>query len=307
MGMLKPASRRALLPAWMGGGGPCSSSMSAVDRPNYDALLLDLDGTLLDGEDAIHPENLRALGEARSRGVCVMVVTGRSLVSARPVLELLDLDSVAVLFNGAAVYCPKLDRLTEERILSGRALDRLLEHSTSTGDLAVLMTATRKVVRGDIDPEQRRALEGLAGVEFVGAGEPRPDHVIRVTFLSGRLSDSSLLAAEIEDAVSLPLYVTHFPLSVLPGHRQSTYMAVDVHAPCRGKAEALRLLRDGYGILPERVVAVGDATNDLPMVVEAGLGVAMGSGMEELKQSADRVIGHHDSASLGQLVEELFL
>ncbi len=78
-------------------------------------------------------------------------------------------------------------------------------------------------------------------------------------------------------------------------------------APCRGKAEALRLLRDGYGFLPGRVVAWGDATNDLPMVVEAGLGVAMGSGMEELKQSADRVIGHHDSASLGQLVEELFL
>ena len=295
------------IPVRMGSRGRCSSSMSAVDGRSFDALLLDLDGTLLDREDAIHPENLRALGEARARGVHVMVVTGRSLVSARPVLELLDLESVAVLFNGAAVYCPELGQLTEERILSERALDRLLDHSTSTGDLAVLMTASRKVVRGDIDPEQRSALEGLAGVEFVGAGDPRPNHVIRVTFLSGRLRDSSLLAAEIEAAVSLPLYVTHFPLSVLPSHRQSTYMAVDVHAPCRGKAEALRLLRDRYGIPAQRVVAVGDATNDLPMVLEAGLGVAMGSGMEELKESADRVIGHHDSASIGELVRELFL
>jgi Cof subfamily protein (haloacid dehalogenase superfamily) len=278
-----------------------------VTGREYDALLLDLDGTLLDGQDQIHPENRRALDAARERGVHVMVVTGRSLVSAQPVLDQLDLDTRVVLFNGAAVYCPREERLTEERVLSERALGRLLAHADRSGDLTILMTAKRKVVRADISAEDRRALEGLAGVEFVEPGTPRPEHVIRVTFLSERHGDSALLAAEVEEAAALPLYLTHFPLSVLPRHRESSYLAVDVHAPCRGKAEALRVLGEQHGVPPARVVAVGDATNDIPMVREAGLGVAMGSGMRELQEVADRVIGHHDSAAISELVTELFL
>lgn len=278
-----------------------------MNRRDYDALLLDLDGTLLDGQDSIHPRNLAALAAARERGVQVMVVTGRSRVTAQPVLDELGLGTVAVLFNGAAVYCPEQDRLTEERVLSERALERLLAHARQTGDLTVIMTATRKVVRADIGAPQRRVLEGLAGVEFVDPDAPRPEHVIRVTFLSDRHPSSAPLAAEVEAAVGLPLYLTHFPLSVLPAHRESAHQVVDVHAPCRGKAEALRLLSEQYGIPPERVVAVGDATNDVPMVEGAGLGVAMGSGMRELREVADRVIGHHDGPAIADLVEELFL
>ena len=113
--------------------------------------------------------------------------------------------------------------------------------------------------------------------------------------------------AEVEQAVRLPAYYTHFPLSILPAHRASTYQAVDVHPPCRGKAEALRFLLEHFGIPPERVVAVGDASNDVPMVRAAGLGVAMENSMKELLEVADRVIGHHDTTAISELIEELFL
>ncbi|MDP6740824.1 MAG: HAD hydrolase family protein, partial [Planctomycetota bacterium] len=62
-----------------------------------------------------------------------------------------------------------------------------------------------------------------------------------------------------------------------------------------------------YGISPERVVAVGDARNDTPLIQAAGLGVAMENSMEELKPVADRVIGHHDTPAIAELVHELFL
>ena len=281
--------------------------MDPVTAREYDALLLDLDGTLLDGQDRIHPENLRALGAARREGVVVMVVTGRSQLSARPVLDELELGTPAVLFNGAAVYCPRTDRLREERVLSEASLDALQTHARRTGDLTVWMTRDRKFVPAEIRPGDRGALAGLPGVEFIDPDAERPEYVIRVTFLSDRHSDSAHLAAEIEQAVGRPLYLTHFPLAVLPRHRHSAHQAVDVHAPCRGKAEALRLLWEDEGIPAERVVAVGDATNDIPMIEAAGLGVAMGSGMGELRRIADRVIGHHDSATIAELVRELFL
>ena len=56
----------------------------------------------------------------------------------------------------------------------------------------------------------------------------------------------------------------------------------------------------------QRVVAVGDATNDVPMFEAAGLGVAMANGMPEARAAADRVIGDNNSDALAELLDELF-
>ena len=135
----------------------------------------------------------------------------------------------------------------------------------------------------------------------------RVEYTIRVTFLSDRYESSGAFAREVELHVDRPMYVSHFPLSVLPLHRGSRMVSIDVHAPCRGKAEALRVLDERFGVPPERVVAIGDASNDIPMLESAGLGVAMENSMEEVFAVADRRIGHHDSDAIARLVEELFL
>ncbi len=280
---------------------------SPVKPRDYDAICLDLDGTLLNGQGQPLPEVVQSLHAAQARGVQVMVVTGRSKVATVPVLEQLGLGGVAVVFNGAAVYCTERERLLEERTLSSSALRALRGYGERTGDLTILMTASDKLCVHPRDDEEARSLEGLLGLRFVGREQLRAEYVIRVTFLSKRPIDSAAYAHEIESAVGQPLYTTHFPLNVLPKHRESTMHAVDVQPPCQGKAEALRLLAERHGIAPERVVAVGDATNDSAMVQAAGLGVAMGNSMPELKQQADRIIGHHDKPAIAGLVKELFL
>jgi hypothetical protein len=43
------------------------------------------------------------------------------------------------------------------------------------------------------------------------------------------------------------------------------------------------------------------------MVELAGLGVAMGNAMEELKKVADRVIGANDTDAIADLVDEVWI
>ena len=50
----------------------------------------------------------------------------------------------------------------------------------------------------------------------------------------------------------------------------------------------LRLCAE-LGVSPENCVAVGDADNDIPMIRAAGLGIAMGNGSSDCRQSADYV------------------
>lgn len=275
---------------------------------NYEALCLDLDGTLLTGQDRILPEVVSALHAAQDQGVLVMVVTGRSKIATLPVLEELDLKGPAMIFNGAAVYCPVEKRLIEERTLSKRVMEKACDYGERSGDMTLLMTSDDKLSAHPRNDRERASLEGLVGVRHVDRAELREQQfVIRTSFMAEHPAGSLSYSKVIAEAVGDHLYSVHFPLSFLPKHRQSVMQVVDLQPPCRGKAEALRLLQESYGIPPERVVAVGDARNDTPLIQAAGLGVAMENSMEELKPVADRVIGHHDTPAIAELVRELFL
>jgi Cof subfamily protein (haloacid dehalogenase superfamily) len=275
--------------------------------PSYDALVLDLDGTLLGEDSAVHPRNREALHAAAGRGVKVMIATGRSSISAHPILTELDLETPAVVFNGGGLYAPREKRMLEERVLSNRTLARALALGRERGWLTVLMCADRKLALAPRDEDEVRALASMTALELTTREELTAEFVMRVTFFSRDHGRSEDFGGEVERVIAEPIYVTHFPLSILPNHRRSALQVVDVHPPCRGKGEALRVLEELYGIPAHRVVAVGDATNDIPMLESAGLAVAMGDGMEEARAVAHRVIGGHDSMAIAELVDELFL
>jgi Cof subfamily protein (haloacid dehalogenase superfamily) len=273
----------------------------------YDALVLDLDGTLLDERSQIHPENRAALEAAVAAGARVMIATGRSSLSAHPVLESLDLDTPAIVFNGAGLYSARDRRMIEERILSKRSLQRTLAFGAARGLSTVVMRADAKFATRPRDACEESALALMTGLQFVERDALEVEFAMRVTLFSRDHAESGAFGAEVGQAVDQPLYLTHFPLSVLASHRESPLHVVDVQPPCRGKAEAMRVLEEHYGIPPARVVAVGDATNDLEMFAAAGLSVAMGDGMQEARDAARRVIGGQNSTAIAELVEELFL
>jgi len=278
-----------------------------MSHRSYDALVLDLDGTLLDESSRVHPRNRAALQAAMAAGVRVMVATGRSNIAAHPVLEELGIDTPAIVFNGAGLYSASERRMLEERILSKRTLRRALAYG-ERGDLCtVVMRADAKFATRPRDECEASALALMSGLEFVERPELDVEFAMRVTLFSRGHAAPETFGGEVEAHIDQPLYLTHFPLNVLPSHRASPLHVVDVQPPCRGKAEALRVLEDAYGIPRRRVVAVGDATNDLPMFAAAGLSVAMGDGMPEARRCAQRVIGGQNSTAIAELIDELFL
>ena len=54
-------------------------------------------------------------------------------------------------------------------------------------------------------------------------------------------------------------------------------------------------------------MAFGDASNDLQMIVDAGTGVAMANGSEEIKDIADYVAFSNDEEGVARFIEEYVL
>ncbi len=272
----------------------------------YDAILLDLDGTLVTDQGHVHADTLASLQAAQERGLTVMIATGRSHGATAPVLEQLGLETPAVVFNGAGVYCPRKKRLLETQLLSNRTTQRALAWCLEQQLLPVLAGEHGRFSIEPRNEAEEKALAFYPKIELVAPADLPLEYVIRLTVFSMEHTQASQLGAELGAALDSPVYITHFPLNALANHRESELLVADVQPPCRGKGEGLRILRDSYGIEAARVVAVGDAFNDVPMFEAAGLAVAMGNAMPEAKAAADRVIGDNNSSALAELIDELF-
>src|SRR3974377_1783984 len=66
-------------------------------------IAMDIDGTLLDSRAQEPPENAQAIAEAASRGIEIVIVTGRRFHSARLIAEELPCDAKLIVSNGALV------------------------------------------------------------------------------------------------------------------------------------------------------------------------------------------------------------
>jgi len=272
----------------------------------YDAIVLDIDGTLLDEQDRIPDKTRAALERARRSGVKVMLATGRSHLTTRQVALDLGLEEPAVVFNGAAVYDAVADDFLELFALPESVVEALLAHADVAGFLPIVARSDGMFGRHARSELEARVLSGYPKVSLRHTAELPRNQALRVTLFSDQHDHSHALLLAVQRAVRHDAYHTHFALAAIAAFRDSTMQVLDVQPPCAGKAEALRVLAARHGIAPERVVAVGDADNDLPMIEAAGLGVAMGNATDTAKQAADRVIGHHGSDALAELIDELF-
>lgn len=275
-------------------------------RRSYDAILLDLDGTLVDDTGRVVPETGEALRAIAERGVRVMVATGRSELGAAPAIVDLGVPEPAVVYNGAAIWCPRRDVLLEEQVLSNRTVARTLELAREGGYLPVVMRAGEKLSAPPRNVDEVHAVEFLEGLRVLDGESLPTENLIRITLFSGAHASSEDFGSVFKGGLGQPVFLTHFPLACLVQHRGSPLQVVDIQPPCRGKAEAVRYLGEVEDIPPERIVAVGDATNDLEMFADAGLAVAMANAVPEARAAADRVIGDNNGPAIAELVRELF-
>ena len=87
----------------------------------------------------------------------------------------------------------------------------------------------------------------------------------------------------------------------------SSLKNIEVNALGINKAVGLQKVCDLLGISMDNVMAVGDSLNDIAMITEAGLGIAMGNAQETVKEAADDVTGTNQDSGVAQAIEKWVL
>ena len=68
------------------------------------------------------------------------------------------------------------------------------------------------------------------------------------------------------------------------------------------KANALRFICDMLNVSLENTAAAGNADNDVDMIVEAGLGVAVKNACDNCKNNADLIVSSNDDDGIAELI-----
>jgi hydroxymethylpyrimidine pyrophosphatase-like HAD family hydrolase len=82
---------------------------------------------------------------------------------------------------------------------------------------------------------------------------------------------------------------------------------LELMSPDTSKWRALSKLIAGEGYTPEQIICIGDEVNDLEMISHAGLGVAMGNAIPEVKAVAQYVTHSNEEDGVAHVIEQFVL
>ena len=229
-------------------------------------IVLDVDGTLLDPGHRLSPANVAAVARARAAGLHVLLASGRSARALAGVLEMLAFDE-GIAFNGALTF-----RLADGAI---EALDGTpLDHEVAAGVLALAREHGIEAGWFELDGWHVRVIGPGAVEEAALTDEPPtltpalPEGVTPPYKLMG-------IATTEEETAALHALRDRLPVTVTASFSHPRYL--EITAPGTGKARAVRAAAARLGLEPSDLAAIGDAENDVEMLREAGVGIAMGN------------------------------
>jgi Cof subfamily protein (haloacid dehalogenase superfamily) len=246
---------------------------------NIELIATDLDGTLLHTSHDISPANMAAMSAAVAGGITICIATGRSHASASQFARRLGLDeSLIISYNGAMIRrCNDDEPMLHTTVPadSAKAVVRhclaqrwylqyfindsyYVTHISRWGRLYLARTGDIPIPVGDL-----RRFDGQTPTKLLIATDPA---VIASTFPH----EQQLWQPELFVTHSMPEYIEYLN-------------------PNATKGKALAWLCRYLNISPENTMAIGDQLNDLPMLQQAAIAVAMPSACEQVRAEADYV------------------
>ncbi len=276
--------------------------MNQPARP-YRHLLIDVDGTLLDSSGVVSPRNLAALQRAVAAGMTLVLATGRTYSSLMRITGGQALPPFHMITNGGAVgLTPRGASVAYTNYLPPALWPRIVRALEAEG-LSTLVFSHRHpepplfhVSRLDGDPHfeaylRRNARYCRVHPRLSAAQIPR---VVEVAAL-GRHNGFEPASARVLQRFaaetrchSMVLYLDRAWGRVTEFFQRDT-----------SKWRAFLGLFPEAAAHPERVIAIGDEANDVEMMRQAGLGIAMGNAVPAVMAVADRVVAdlHHDGVA----------
>lgn len=265
------------------------SGLAAITLHLVLLFATDLDGTLVDREDGIHPRDAAAIAAARARGVVVTIATGRLTSRTHPIAKALGLDTPLVCADGGVLACGATQRVLRRRFVHSEIAEHVLEAFRGAALASCVMTDdVIHVCRTD---------EVYHGYLRGWSHSITEHHDVRTAVAWSEDPEAAIMLVGIGDAASADAVVEalapHGPnVDIISFDNSIGARVVRVMARGATKGAALSDLAHELEIDAAHVAVAGDWLNDLSMFAFAGRSFAMPHAPPEVRAAATHALEH---------------
>ena len=270
-------------------------------------IAFDLDGTLLDDEKRVPPENLQALAAAAARGVVLVPATGRIVRGIPEAVKALPGVRYFIISNGAGVYDAKEARLLYRGDVPVELALRCYEYMDT---LPVIYDCYQNesgwMTRWMYENCEAYFPTEPHMLEIVKRLRVPVDDLKETLRQRGEPLQKLQMFFKPEDLDERERQLRRIP-ELFPELAATTSVSnnIEINSVNAGKGKALLALAKLLGIDPKDTLAFGDGTNDCEMLEMAGRGVAMQNADPKVKAVADEICESNNDAGVGKTILRL--
>lgn len=238
-------------------------------------IALDLDGTLLNNEGKVSSYSKQIIQHALGQNIQIVLSTGRPFPFCSHIANQLEATNFLITNNGAEIWKDG-KHVVERHYMNPHTIAELWEVGHKK-DLLMWMVSPNQLFRKSSRPERFTDYDWLK----FGFGN-----------LNKLLADSMYERLAEFDGLEIT---------------SSSVQNIEINKKGVNKIEALKRVCGELKISLEHVMAIGDNLNDLQMIKQVGLGVAVDNAVSEIKEFAQFITASNDSDGAAKAIERFVL
>lgn len=260
----------------------------------YKLIAVDIDDTLLNNEGKLSKRTIETVARAEKAGLKVVLSTGRAYVGIKRLYEELNLTGPMICCGGAHVYSPE-GEMIYSLPLDPKDTRNVIDFAHEAGQYyQVYLHGTFCYEKRTRFSDYYANFYGVDGMEIPQLATMDPILTPKVLFID---DPENILKVQ-------PIASERFPHMKLV---RSKAIFLEFNNPDATKGNALRFIAEHYGYDQSEIIAAGDSQIDCSMIEYAGLGVAVGNALDEVKEVADYIADTNDNDGIAKVIEEFML
>ena len=289
----------------------------------YKLIAIDLDGTLLDSYGEISNENKNAIKKAIEKGINVVITSGRMSDSVKNLSLEIGADKYAISGNGAIIYYLPNNKIIYNKFIENKKAMQIIDiceqnsiyYSVYTENSIVCKNLNYNVLvfnrENNNKPESKHTKIKIVENIKKYFEENKDEKIMKINICDDSKIIFGRIIEKLEKIKNINvLEVEHMSRKLIKSGNQEIpieYYYTEISSKNVDKWEAIKFLIKELNIRDEEVMAIGDNINDKNMILNAGLGIAMGNSALSAQNIGKYIVSDNNSNGVAEAIEKFIL
>jgi Cof subfamily protein (haloacid dehalogenase superfamily) len=265
---------------------------------NIKLIVFDVDGTLVDDNKNIHEKTVTVIHELQNKGIYVSLATGKTYPSVENLMKILNIQVPLILANGAIIQRPNREMVFCKFLSPDVIKEIILPNYQFEADLAIYTPDRIFVEKETFNTDHMKCIfkEKIEAVGNWAAIQDYFSQVCKAVWIN-RLDIAMIkkLTEYLQEKFDGHLYLS-----------TATPDSIEAMSASVSKKKGLTKLAEYLQIPLDSVMVFGDQLNDRGMIEAAGIGVAVGNAIDEVKIISNYVIGTNNDEGPANFLSDFF-